>query len=322
MRTTAWFQTWRRCEVRSNSEFRTEADDLVIGDGIEFCRFTDEEFVSLAETGALTPQFFASQHIEAGTCFGVRAKVPLKHTKTMAGQSEGVPITEDTLKHRFGQRNYWTTAELMEDIYFVLRLSSPDLLQRGGMLFQMKDLHGTSNSCSGPPKRLVPIAWPLDDRTLLTARTVWAHLASRATSKRRLPDICTRRFAMAFDRGRVDDQLIDMMIVAEALFLSDQSTDRSELGYRMRLRAAKLLQKHDGTDPGGTAKLFSEVYSLRSTIVHGGPLPINSSRKCPAPEAITVFTNVMRRCLQIAIEQYSTTTEFATSEFWDGLVFG
>jgi hypothetical protein len=69
----------------------------------------------------------------------------------------------------------------------------------------------------------------------------------------------------------IEDRAIDVGIALEALFLSDVEDDRAELGFRLGLRAARLL----GRGREAREDIFNkiqELYQLRSSAVHTGTL--------------------------------------------------
>jgi hypothetical protein len=72
--------------------------------------------------------------------------------------------------------------------------------------------------------------------------------------------------------GELVDASIDLGVALESLLLSDREPDRGELGFTLRLRAARFLE----TDPArrrALARLVGAVYRARSTAVHTGQLP-------------------------------------------------
>jgi hypothetical protein len=78
-----------------------------------------------------------------------------------------------------------------------------------------------------------------------------------------------RRLSYQAHRQRVEDELVDILIAGEALYLSDASST-SELGFRLALRASALcdpeilaMTRRDVFD------LMKAAYLVRSKVVHG-----------------------------------------------------
>ena len=82
-----------------------------------------------------------------------------------------------------------------------------------------------------------------------------------------------RRLANSIDRYTPDDpeKLIEYAIALESLFLSDASDERTELSYRLALRAARLLEE-DLASRLSCFRTVRDLYKLRSRIAHGGSL--------------------------------------------------
>jgi hypothetical protein len=68
------------------------------------------------------------------------------------------------------------------------------------------------------------------------------------------------------------DRAIELGVACESIFLGDQSSDRGELSFRLRLRVAWLLGK-DASERQRLMRLFRDLYAIRSSAVHSGNLP-------------------------------------------------
>lgn len=85
-----------------------------------------------------------------------------------------------------------------------------------------------------------------------------------------------RRLNRAKDRASTTDSAIELGIALESLFLAEDEQD--ELGYRLRTRAARLLE----TEPGArhtAADLVRDLYRIRSMAVHRGRLGAKVSKR-------------------------------------------
>ena len=94
-------------------------------------------------------------------------------------------------------------------------------------------------------------------------------------SRKNLGDKVAKKLKVPIDRWikskanrSFEDSMIDIGIALEALFLSDNS-DRSELGYRLRLRAAWYLGENV-EDKVSIENDLKKMYDLRSRAVHRG----------------------------------------------------
>src|SRR5262249_29630803 len=86
-------------------------------------------------------------------------------------------------------------------------------------------------------------------------------------------DSAIRRFGYAGERHRPEDRLMDLMISAESLFLSDIGST-SEMSYRLALRFAHFAGL-EGYSKKDAFRFMRNAYDARSSIVHGGTLDGN-----------------------------------------------
>ncbi len=93
---------------------------------------------------------------------------------------------------------------------------------------------------------------------------VWQHFENRDFNKPDPVNVALRRFNFSFERGQVEDKVIDLMIAFEALLLNEEGSPT----HKLALRFAKLL----GNDFVERMTLYKEMkrfYKIRSKIVHG-----------------------------------------------------
>ena len=95
------------------------------------------------------------------------------------------------------------------------------------------------------------------------------------------------RFNASYMHVRSEDELIDLCIAMESLYVGEYQ----ELGYKLALRGAYFLE-HDAQKCSATFKRIRQVYKARSDIVHGG-------RKQPAnlDELVSYAQEYLRRSI-------------------------
>lgn len=106
------------------------------------------------------------------------------------------------------------------------------------------------------------------------------------------------------------DAVIDLGIAMESLFLTDE--ERTELGFRLRLRASRILES-DLDSRRDLSRFLSEFYRARSHAVHSGRLPHNLDG-IAASIMIERATEVVRRALDHIISNGRPD--------WDEVQFG
>jgi hypothetical protein len=138
--------------------------------------------------------------------------------------------------------------------------------------------------------------------------------------------LAVRRLSYQAQRERAEDELLDIMIAAEALYLSELGNEpyRGELRYRLALRAALLA------DPATVALSKREVfdvlksaYDARSAVAHGGTpnprtLKVRGSHVRLA-DLVTTTRSIVAAGCQTAITR--AAAEDGWPPDWDALTF-
>jgi hypothetical protein len=182
------------------------------------------------------------------------------------------------------------------------------------------------------PGRFQPdihFATKADGAWLSSFKQFWDRLQSEGVRKRKFLDVAVRRYSYAHERHRLEDKIVDLLVAADALFLSDYNKADPYIGeirFRMSLRAALFL------DSNGEARkrIFRQMraaYDLRSSIVHGGdtgkvklpPRPDGSST--PVEVFVWTIQEYMRVTLQKAIGLALLPETPAALVDWDELIF-
>jgi hypothetical protein len=138
-------------------------------------------------------------------------------------------------------------------------------------------------------------------------------------------DAATRRFGYAGERHRPEDRLVDLLICAESLFLSDAGAaqERTELRFRLAQRFA-FFTEIDGYKRIDRFRLMRNAYDARSAVVHGGDIAA-SSLSLPGEGRVSLLKfvdtveDVLRAALHRSIETPYSNTAPAN---WDTLIFG
>jgi hypothetical protein len=131
--------------------------------------------------------------------------------------------------------------------------------------------------------------------------------------------LAVRRFSMAHERRLPEDVVLDLMIAAEAIFLSDM--DQLELSYRLALRAAFFLA--DSPEERETVfRHMKKAYDARSKIAHGGEIKTVRSAdgtEMPIEEHAQITQEYLRRALHKLIDLAPSSGPLVA---WDALVLG
>jgi hypothetical protein len=168
-----------------------------------------------------------------------------------------------------------------------------------------------------------------DGPWLSSFKQFWDGLQSERVHKCKFLDTAVRRYSYAHERHRLEDKIVDLLIAAEALFLSDYKKDDPYIGeirYRMSLRAAAFL----ATDGESRRRIFRQMraaYDLRSLVVHGGEaekvkLPKQTDGSPPQLEDfVWTIQELVRVALHKAIGLALRPKTPAALVTWDELIF-
>ena len=149
----------------------------------------------------------------------------------------------------------------------------------------------------------------------------WRRLSPGLLQSQKALALALRRLSYQANRQRIEDEMIDIMVAAEALYLT--RTEIQELGFRLALRSAALS---DAGALGITRRqvfdLMKAAYNSRSTIVHGDePKPKDLKVKgvpVPLPDFVQATEDVVRQGLRQALN-VATDPKGKWPPDWDGL---
>jgi hypothetical protein len=128
--------------------------------------------------------------------------------------------------------------------------------------------------------------------------------------QQRALSLALRRLGYQARRRRVEDEMVDIMVVAEALYLSDLGHE--ELGFRLALRAATFGDVNElGMTRREVFDLMKAAYNVRSKIVHGDEPKSKDLKVKGTPVSLPNFVQAtegvvrqgLRRALDIAAGQ-------------------
>jgi hypothetical protein len=162
----------------------------------------------------------------------------------------------------------------------------------------------------------------LDTQAAMEVVDTWQRLRQPGLLQRQKAlALALRRFSYQAYRQRAEDELVDILVAAEALYLSDLGP--SELGFRFALRASAFS---DVAKLGMTRRevfdMMKAAYNVRSKIVHGDePKPKDMKVKdMPKllPEFVQASEEVVRQGLKKALAE-AASSKGKWPPDWDGL---
>lgn len=138
--------------------------------------------------------------------------------------------------------------------------------------------------------------------------------------------LAMRRLSYQAQRGRPEDELLDLMIAAEALYLGDlgNANYRGELRYRLALRAALWT----GSEPydlerRDTFTVMRSAYDLRSAVAHGGRPDLSAIKLGDQRVSVAMLVAVVRHVLTRGCRRaLAEAEEQRWPPDWDELALG
>jgi hypothetical protein len=282
--------------------------------GLELDIMSDEELMAALNTGVLQRAgpdlgiLFPEQDRQA--CLRYRYRLP----KVIGGGGEDALQQVQEIEERLnGMRD---TLEQVLALLFAnpvaisgrVGLAAEWTLQSGSVSFQQMPL-----SLAQLFRRL-----HLDTKASAEVVTTWRQL--RRPGLHKALGLALRRLSYQAHRQRVEDELVDILIAAEALYLSDVGYT-TELSFRLALHAAALCSPQKLTMTRRSVfDLMRSAYGVRSAIVHGeAPRPKDlrvKGAQVPLVDFVQATEEVVRQGLRTALQR---ETKGKWPPDWDGM---
>jgi hypothetical protein len=145
---------------------------------------------------------------------------------------------------------------------------------------------------------------------------VWGQL--RRPGLHKAIGLALRRLSYQAGRDRVEDEIVDILVAAEALYLSGIESP-TELGFRLALRAAAFS---DPSTLGGMTRrevygTMNKAYGVRSKIVHGDVPRASDLKVRGARVSLTEFVQAIEDVIRQALREAVSRSTWPPN--WDDL---
>lgn len=297
---------------------RSHEFSLDLGNGASIGEMSEQEIAYCLDAGLLPRQGSMDDFafVPFRCCIRQTSKLP-----KIVGERELTEAERD-LSGSVGVRQINVVEEVLETLRLFRggTITTPGFLSYGaGWLMRGGRSVGYRNAGSHP----LSSYYQLSSGDEAPLRSMWDEVTSADAQKSGAFRVGARRFSLALERERPDDRVVDLMIAAEALFLTDQKGSRKDFGektYRLALRAAFFLA-NDPERRRGLFKDFRDAYWARSSIVHGAEpsaidLPPGTSDLIQLAQQTE---DHMRLALQKALKVVRGTDPIVN---WEGLIVG
>lgn len=240
-----------------NLQLESPSSKVVIDEGIEIRPSTLSDIAQQAPYGSESNSF-EGEYLPPAFLIAIKDKV------------DAISCITDSLGFND------TCADQIEDVITALRLHQHQYVGRGNIISWNTNLTRSRSfrqervdsnvillRTSLPPE-LPP--YILKETDYDSVRSIY-HLLRNSPVKEKLR-IALSRFNASYQRNDAHERIIDLIVVLESLFGEETVGQSTEVGYRLRMRAARYLGDNL-TDRRRIKDFISRVYEVRSKIIHG-----------------------------------------------------
>jgi len=214
-------------------------------------------------------------------------------------------------------RQWGDLEERAEMALSALKAIMPGALAHGSVIHKYYDWNGHSGHTWTENTPLQFVEQGFGPNELQTFILFWQKLEACAAKHPQIR-IAISRLRFATERQMEEDKTIDLLIAAEALFLSDAGQERGEMGNRIALRTGKFIGKTN-IEQREIYNNMKQIYGFRSAIVHGA--------RPRVPKAFLshiqlngLAESYIRAAIKIILSLDPTEKVFE-SQYWDDLMF-
>jgi Apea-like HEPN len=282
-------------------------------------RLSEDEVNRCYHVGVLRHHFSGFPFVDGEWAVGIRRTTFTP--KLIRQEDEPLSPPEAGDEGSFGERPPYRGDLIIEDVISALRLFKRTQIRAAGLAI-WTDAPGLA----GATQSQVLGRWPYGGRFELSESEVpqilklWHLLEEGGAARFKFP---IRRFNLSFERGLLDERIVDLIIAAESLLLSDLGPrDRGELKFRLTLRAAKFFE-HPSYSEHEVYQVMRRAYDARSAVVHGGRSP-EDIRLPDNPSAdlrtfIEAIEDLVRLGLRKALSMKQDGKKLREAEYWNTL---
>ncbi|HZE59767.1 MAG TPA: hypothetical protein VE085_04350 [Burkholderiales bacterium] len=249
------------------------SEDIEIAPGLSLSRLTDDEVCDL-----LTHSFVLGRELPTGG-FGANTVIEIHH---------GAIRNQIYSPRRIGDAAFADPSAPKAEVKEFLEEVNEHLLIRALHVYKRGQLHvagsltrargffqtGVGYRVTPPETPPGPGTYVLTSNDAASLRTLFQDLESLGVARARWLEVAVRRFVYAAERKREEDRLLDYLIAAEAMFLTD-TENQGEIRHRLSMRTARFLETAL-SERREVSRFMRDAYDLRSKVVHGATPEVRS----------------------------------------------
>jgi hypothetical protein len=292
---------------------------ITLEPGIELDTLTDGEFAAALNTQVVAPRFPGSQLLAPDQYEQAGLRLRYHLPKTLGE----VDYQASALLAQKREEQFQAAAEALAQVLALLFADPVAISGRIGLDADWTIRTGSITFNAAPLTRAQQFRkLHLGEAAAREIIETWRQLRKPALLQRQKAlALALRRLSYQAGRERIEDELVDLLVAGEALYLSDgQST---ELSFRFALRSAVLSNSERlGMTRREVFDLMRSGYHVRSTIVHGkSPKPkdlVVRGAQVPLLDFVQAIEFVIRDGLRTALNR-ATDPQSKWPPDWDDL---
>ena len=183
---------------------------------------------------------------------------------------------------------------------------------------------GVSYSFGAPVKPFMKNKYSLSGNEINEFKSFWRQYSEAELPEKKFLSAGIRRFSQSNERNNIEDRIIDLMISAEAIFLSSGGSFQGELKYRISHRASMFIGNNDVEMQKYVFDFMQKAYDVRSSIVHGSK-PKLPKKRGGSTYTLEEFCGDIERYLQVSIKKAiimaATAKDKSNAIDWKSIIF-
>jgi len=273
--------------------FTMENYELSLTDNISIVKLSEEEILEFFRLGIK----LGTSMGDVGFVHGIHQyaiKTSYKLPKIIGKQDVAIKDVEQN--EYFGNKNEKEVVDVLR-IFKEGKLYPITTNRRGKSILSI----GVSFSFETPVKHFMNNKYRLLKSEIDAFKSFWSEKSTAKLPEKNFLSVGIRRFSQSNERDNIEDRIIDLMISAEAIFLSSGGSFQGELKYRLSHRASMFI----GTDVELQRYVFDfmqKAYDVRSSIVHGSN-PMLPNKMDGSAYTLEEFCGDIERYLRISIKK-------------------
>lgn len=295
--------------------FTTDTNNILLDENISIVKLSESEIIELLRLGINIGDTFGQRNfIHEIHEFAIKVTYPLPKI-----------IGDNANKEKIETNKYYIKRGQEQTVLNALRLFKDGIVYSLGTVHKSNSVFdkGVSYNPGIISKFFMINKFQLAGNEKNNFLEFWEAYRRTEISEKHFLSVAIRRFSQSNERESIEDKIIDLMISAEALFLSSGGSFQGELKYRLSHRAAMFIED-EAEKQREVFNFMRKAYSVRSDIVHGSE-PNLPKKEDGTSVLLGEFCNELENHLRHSLKKVIVLASAAKSSSnildWDTIIF-